>query len=72
MTWGYKVASIVGLREIVGPRWASTAVTARSVVAQVQVKTIETLRTCNGTKFRLLLISAWCQVGPWSSAVLAP
>jgi hypothetical protein len=61
MTWRYKVASIVGLRQMVGSRWGSTEATARSVVAQARVKAIETLRQGNGTKYRWLLTSAYCQ-----------
>jgi Na+/melibiose symporter-like transporter len=62
MTWGYKVTDISTLRQIVGPRWRTTEVTARSTVAQFSVKTIATLRYGNGIKFRLLLASGFCQV----------
>ena len=62
LTWGYKVATIDTLRQLVGSRWQSTEVTARSAVAQFNVRAIETLRRGNNTKFNLLTASAWCQV----------
>jgi Na+/melibiose symporter-like transporter len=64
MAWGvYKVASVADLRKLVGPLWTSTEVTARSTVAQARVEIIDTLRNGNNKKFRLLLASAWFQVG---------
>jgi hypothetical protein len=66
----YAVADAATLAALTGPRWATHEVDARSVVAQINARTVSTLRLGNDKKSFLLIAGLGCQlVGLVSLAV---
>jgi hypothetical protein len=67
LNWRYDVASIDALRQMSTDRWIDRETTARSLIAQCNVHTINSLRAGNNIKFIFLLAAGFAQI----AAILA-
>ncbi len=59
----YKVTSQESLELLLGEMWGNTETTARSTVAQLQLRSLLSLRAGNNSKVNQLEAALWTQIG---------
>ncbi len=69
LSWKFEVTSQATLSAMIGEKWGDREVTARSVVAQCNARTLASLRKGTNTKTRLLLWAYALQIAAIASLV---